>query len=382
MPPQVRRTRCTRASQASVRRSQGTPSRSAMQSGSGSRAVSPDGKRLRSRVVPAPSSSSSPRSPRSSPRVPRAARGVPLGPVQGRRRSRSAASSRASETVLKNKVRKAPNTRSGRTVQTRSTEREMRIGRMSLGTAINHRTPDVAKAVEQQASRRLAAATRACRATPTTRRLRKTQPSKPSNCDNERLFKDVQQQPICCQVAGCAVKLLPVDMDKHLQECPLRIPCPLVDKENCKWGGGLSQIAAHITKDHRSVNCKTGPTVTSTIKNWKRATPSNWITLQTCLGHNFLVIFQKEDKNRCPFFSGTVFFVGEQEDADRFEFRMSLRSSNPSLGRKSFAYSTVVKPLDDSLAGEDSFKFDSSYAELFSYEDKLEVEVSISVMKM
>lgn len=52
---------------------------------------------------------------------------------------------------------------------------------------------------------------------------------------------------------------------------------------------------------------------------------------------------------------------------------------------RTFSYSTIVRALHDgntAINKGDCFVFDTSHAEIFSFEGTLEVEVSISVMKM
>lgn len=65
-----------------------------------------------------------------------------------------------------------------------------------------------------------------------------------------------------------------------------------------------------------------GPNAQLIVQNWKHASPIEWITLQTCLGRNFLIVVQKINKSdKFSQFYGTVKIFGRQEDADRFEFR-------------------------------------------------------------
>lgn len=52
---------------------------------------------------------------------------------------------------------------------------------------------------------------------------------------------------------------------------------------------------------------------------------------------------------------------------------------------RAFSYSSTVRAMQEDnsvIYKDDSFVFDSSQAEIFSYEGNLEVEVSISVMKI
>ena len=161
--------------------------------------------------------------------------------------------------------------------------------------------------------------------------------------------------------------------------------CPLVISANCQWTGLLGEAINHITVDHPTVNHKTGPNIQIPIPNWRDASIKEWLTLQTCLGQNFLVVLQKQTVNInqfCKFYAAVKLF-GHQKDADRFEFRVALKTSGKP-GR-TLSYLTVVRALHDgteSLSDGDCFIFDSCQAQLFSLDDSFVLDVSISVTKI
>lgn len=66
-----------------------------------------------------------------------------------------------------------------------------------------------------------------------------------------------------------------------------------------------------------------------------------------------------------------------------FFFRMTLKTSGST--DRAFSYSTVVRALHEgssTISEGDCFIFDTSHATLFSHEETLVLDVSISVMKM
>lgn len=204
-----------------------------------------------------------------------------------------------------------------------------------------------------------------------------------NGCQNKQSRKSTAkpkaepEQLISCTYAGCHEKYPAGEIATHLSRC---LPCPLACHDHCQWRGAVSHGVEHILKDHRSVSSYTGPNTVVTLKNWRREAPMQWITLQACLGQNFLVVLRKVLKNTFPIFFGTVRIFGSQNDADRFEFRMMLKTRG-TIGR-TFSFSSVVKALheeESTVVKGDCFVFDSSYAEIFSCEDSLEVDVVISV---
>lgn len=297
-------------------------------------ASQPAVRQLRSRQVPLPPEN--PSEPHDS---------VNLIFVQGkRRRSRSATSSRASE----------------------------------LETPSGSRATRGSKNTAQQRRRLLQGAPR--KQPPRTQSLPRPRTTKTESLKHTK--KCVEETLVVCPI--CQEKVPPSVLQAHTSVCNVHI-CPLVCENcHCQWRGTVSQTVGHIVKAHPSVHCVTGPNATIVLNNWRKAVPLHWSNLQTCLGHNFLVEVKKLEKfNKCPKFYGSVRLVGHQDDADRFEYRMMMKTRSEM--KRVFSYSTMVRPLCDKssvINKQDSFVFDSSQAEIFSYEGNLEVEVSISVMKM
>ncbi|XP_034240998.1 uncharacterized protein LOC117645138, partial [Thrips palmi] len=197
---------------------------------------------------------------------------------------------------------------------------------------------------------------------------------------SRRLEKNPSDEIIVCPI--CQEKLSANVIAAHASACNLYL-CPVAWDNNCQWRGSVSQSVDHIAKGHRSVNRVTGPNAVIVLKSWRKASPLYWSSLQTCLGYNFLVEIKKIERfDKYPNFYGVVRLFGQQEDADRFEYKMTMKTRG-KMARTS-SYSTTVRALHENsvIHKDDAFVFDSSQAEIFSYEGNLEVEVSISVMKM
>lgn len=241
--------------------------------------------------------------------------------------------------------------------------------RMSLGVSLRsgvagHRLPERAANQKQKSNRSTSVKVA----------------SKQELSNNQRKQEGPAPKPSLV-VFNCTGTLFSCYGENH--QCTLCIcPCPLALDGTCQWEGAINDVVDHITKNHCLVDTTTGPNVQIKLKNWRRPTAAQWATLQNCLGQYFLVLVEKMDIKKRPLFMGTVRVFGHQDVADRFEFRMTLKTSG-NISR-TFSYSTVVKPINDktAIAKRDCFVFDSSLAENFSVDENLEVALSISVMKM
>ncbi|XP_065347219.1 E3 ubiquitin-protein ligase Siah1-like [Cloeon dipterum] len=178
--------------------------------------------------------------------------------------------------------------------------------------------------------------------------------------------------------SGCALSLACGDKAEHEEQCPFRpysCPCP---GASCKWQGPLEQVMPHLLAAHKSITNLTGEDIVFLATDINLPGAVDWVMMQTCYGHNFMLILEKQEKfEGHPQFFAVVQIVGSPKEAKNFAYKLELNGNKRKL-----TYEAAPRSIHEGVAAainhSDCLVFDPSIAKLFSDHGNLGINVTIS----
>ncbi|KAH6943725.1 hypothetical protein HPB50_025877 [Hyalomma asiaticum] len=184
--------------------------------------------------------------------------------------------------------------------------------------------------------------------------------------------------PCKYQLKGCSTVLLISDKRKHEVTCEYG-PCSCVlGWKTCKWRGPLEKLVGHVLGVHDFVPRLQGENVVVTATRYDRVEAFCWVALQSCLGHDFIVMLKKRNNNasRNRFF-GVVLLIGSSAEARRFVYRLQLCGAEHRLIWE--ARTRSLHTQAEAFRNGNGLVFDAGTADLLRNGDDLNMDVTISV---
>ncbi|XP_037656220.1 seven in absentia homolog 3 [Choloepus didactylus] len=162
----------------------------------------------------------------------------------------------------------------------------------------------------------------------------------------------------------------------HRQEVtPCR--CPLF---SCQWEGHLEVVVPHLRQTHR-VDILQGAEIVFLATDMHLPAPADWIVLHSCLGHHFLLVLRKQERQAGhPQFFATMMLIGTPTQADCFTYRLELSRNHRRLKWEATPRS-VLECVDAVLTDGDCLVLNTSLAQLFSDNGSLAIGIAITAAK-
>ncbi|KAL1477566.1 hypothetical protein MTO96_017119 [Rhipicephalus appendiculatus] len=127
---------------------------------------------------------------------------------------------------------------------------------------------------------------------------------------------------------GCSASLAIAAKQKHEMSCE-HGPCSCVlGSESCSWRGRPEKLVDHVLRKHDFIPRLQGENVVLTATSFDSVQDYTWYALQTCHGHDFLVMMKKSTNSSFKHFFGVVVLVGSSDDERRFQYRLQLSGSD------------------------------------------------------
>ncbi|XP_036611588.1 E3 ubiquitin-protein ligase SIAH2-like [Trichosurus vulpecula] len=151
-------------------------------------------------------------------------------------------------------------------------------------------------------------------------------------------------------------------------------PCP---GSSCEWQGCLEELMSHLNHAHKDIVTISGKNITFFADNFNVPTHNIWVVMQSCLGHDFMVVLERRDKFQDhPQFFATVLFIGTKEQAENFAYRLELNGNGQKLIWEATTLS-IHYGVAAAILNNKCLSFDMSRAQVFAQDRKLRIKVTI-----
>jgi len=184
--------------------------------------------------------------------------------------------------------------------------------------------------------------------------------------------------PCKYSASGCATLLLHTEKTDHEETCEYRpyvCPCP---GASCKWQGSLEQVMPHLMVSHKSITTLQGEDIVFLATDINLPGAVDWVMMQSCFGHHFMLVLEKQDKNEGQQFFAIVQLIGSRKQAEKFAYRLELNGHRRRLTWEATPRS-IHEGVASAILNSDCLVFDTSIAQLFAENGNLGINVTISM---
>ncbi|VEL14223.1 unnamed protein product [Protopolystoma xenopodis] len=109
-----------------------------------------------------------------------------------------------------------------------------------------------------------------------------------------------------------------LDHEKLCEYRPYLCPCP---GTSCKWIGQLPQVLPHLMQQHKSITTLQGADIVFLATDVNMPGTVDWVMMQSCFGHNFLLVLEKQERIPSHMFFALVQLIGAKKQAEQFAYR-------------------------------------------------------------
>ncbi|VEL16455.1 unnamed protein product [Protopolystoma xenopodis] len=183
--------------------------------------------------------------------------------------------------------------------------------------------------------------------------------------------------PCKYSACGCTELLHYQHKSLHEENCYFRscnCPCP---GTSCPWTGQLDKVMTHLLISHKNITTLQGEDIVFLATDINLPGSVDWVMIQTCFGHNFMLVLEKQERLREHRFYALVQMVGNQMQVQQFVYRLELRRFKRRLIWEAVPRS-IHLGLQSAIVDSDCLTFDSNTAQLFSENGSLAFNVTIS----
>ncbi|XP_074659820.1 E3 ubiquitin-protein ligase SIAH1-like isoform X2 [Tubulanus polymorphus] len=174
---------------------------------------------------------------------------------------------------------------------------------------------------------------------------------------------------------GCPVTLLHTEKGDHEEGCEFSCPCP---GASCKWHGSLEQVMPHLMHSHKSITTLQGEDIVFLATDINLPGAVDWVMMQSCFGHHFMLVLEKQEKFEAQMFYAIVQLIGTRKQAENFAYRLELNGH-----RRRLTWEATPRSIHDgvqvAIANSDCLVFDTNIAQLFADNGNLGINVTISI---
>jgi E3 ubiquitin-protein ligase SIAH1 len=189
---------------------------------------------------------------------------------------------------------------------------------------------------------------------------------------------DLTNFPCKYKVVGCTYSFPPQEKLAHERKCNYRqfkCPCP---GSGCKWSDSKEKVVQHLANAHPSIVTLQGEDIIFLATEIDMAASMDWVMMQSCFGHHFLLVLQKQYQDPHSQYYIQVIQMGSKNEAKHFRYNLQLHAGSRKLN-----FQSAPKSLDDvntaDVFRKECLHFDSHLAMLFVRENNLNIAVRISV---
>ncbi|CAL8109829.1 unnamed protein product [Orchesella dallaii] len=177
---------------------------------------------------------------------------------------------------------------------------------------------------------------------------------------------------------GCGTLLLHTEKLEHEENCefrPYSCPCP---GASCKWNGNLEHVLQHLLNCHKSITTLHGEDIVFLATDINLPGAVDWVMMQSCYGHNFMLVLEKQDRGEGQHFYAVVQLIGSRKQSEKFAYRLELNGQ-----RRRLAWEATPRSIHDGIASaiqsSDCLSFDANTAQTFAENGNLGINVTISM---
>lgn len=184
--------------------------------------------------------------------------------------------------------------------------------------------------------------------------------------------------PCKYSTTGCPASLLYTDKPDHEETCdfkPYCCPCP---GASCKWQGSLDQVMVHLLHQHKSITTLQGEDIVFLATDINLPGAVDWVMMQSCFGHHFMLVLEKQDKFDVQQFYAIVQLIGTKKQAENFAYRLELNGRRRRLTWEATPRS-IHDGVQSAIMNSDCLVFDTNIAQLFADNGNLGINVTISM---
>jgi len=180
--------------------------------------------------------------------------------------------------------------------------------------------------------------------------------------------------------SGCTQTMPHTDKTTHEDVCecrPYSCPCP---GTSCKWQGNLEQVMPHLTQSHKNITTLQGEDIVFLATDINLAGAVDWVMMQTCFGHHFMLVLEKQEKSDgAQMFYTIVQLIGTKKQAENFIYRLELNGVKRRLTWEATPRS-VHDGVSSAVSASDCLVFDNNVARLFADPSgNLSINVTVTI---
>lgn len=186
--------------------------------------------------------------------------------------------------------------------------------------------------------------------------------------------------PCKYSVTGCTGTFHHSAKAEHEAVCeyrPYSCPCP---GASCKWLGQLDQVMSHLMQSHKSITTLQGEDIVFLATDITLPGAVDWVMMQSCFGHHFMLVLEKQDRLPDQLFFALVLLIGTKKQADNFVYRLDLTAPTRRLTWEATPHS-IHDGVQAAITISDCLVFDSNTAQLFAENGSLGINVTISKVR-
>ncbi|XP_064634463.1 E3 ubiquitin-protein ligase SIAH1A-like [Lineus longissimus] len=184
--------------------------------------------------------------------------------------------------------------------------------------------------------------------------------------------------PCKFSTTGCPVTLLHTDKTEHEETCEFRPYCCPCPGASCKWQGSLEQVMPHLMHQHKSITTLQGEDIVFLATDINLPGAVDWVMMQSCFGHHFMLVLEKQEKIDVQQFYAIVQLIGTRKQAESFAYRLELNGHRRRLTWEATPRS-IHDGVQSAIMNSDCLVFDTNIAQLFADNGNLGINVTISM---
>lgn len=136
----------------------------------------------------------------------------------------------------------------------------------------------------------------------------------------------------------------------------------------------------HLTQQHKSITTLQGEDIVFLATDINLAGAVDWVMMQTCFGHHFMLVLEKQEKSDgAQMFYTIVQLIGTRKQAENFVYRLELNGMKRRLTWEATPRS-VHDGVASAVASSDCLVFDANVARLFAdASGNLSINVTVTI---
>jgi E3 ubiquitin-protein ligase SIAH1 len=128
---------------------------------------------------------------------------------------------------------------------------------------------------------------------------------------------------------------------------------------------------------HKSITTLQGEDIVFLATDINLAGAVDWVMMQTCFGHHFMLVLEKQERGEGnQMFYTVVQLVGTRKQAENFAYRLELNGPKRRLTWEATPRS-IHDGVQSAINSSECLMFDTNVAQLFADNGNLSINVTI-----